>query len=279
MMESGFKSLLERKVLTIAGSSITVGSLLLAALVALGTLVVANLLSYWTRRLLNRRGAAIGVQFSISTIVRYMAYLLGLLVAFEALGIQLKTLIAASAVLAVGIGFGLQNIAQNFISGVILLVDESVRNGDYIKVGDSLGTVVDIGLRATRIVTREDTMIIVPNSALITTDVINQSRPSAHLRIQVSASVAYDSDIDQVKQILIDVAAGHNAVLKEPKPEVHLDNFGDSALSFSLLCWIDTPSEQRRIQSDLRMAIVKAFASTYRNGASSSRTTYPFGSS
>lgn len=260
-MDTDFKGFLERRVLTIAGSTITVGSLLLATLIAVATVLVANLLSMWTRRLLRARGAADGAQFSIAKIVRYTAYSLGFIATFNALGFQLGALFAASAVLAVGIGFGLQNIAQNFISGVILLVEQPVRHGDYIKVGDTLGTVVNIGLRATRIVTRDEVTIIVPNSALITTEVVNHSRPNCNLRIQVSVGLAYGSDVEQVKAALIAAARGHAEVLEEPSPEIRLDDFGESALSFTLLCWIDRPSEQRRIRSELRIAVVTALAS------------------
>ncbi len=276
MLETDLKSLLERELLTIAGNTITVGSLLLAALITIATLLLANRLSNWIRRLLRARQAAIGAQFSISTIIRYATYLLGVLTAFNALGVHLSALLAASAVLAVGIGFGLQKIAQDFICGVILLVDESVRVGDYIEVGDSLGTVVDIGLRATRVVTRDEILVIVPNSALITTEVVNQSRPNTRLRIHVSADLAYDSDVDRVMQTLIDVARGHDEVLKEPVPEIRLDDFRESALSFSLLCWIDRPSEQQRIRTELRIAIAKAFTGGAGKTFPSTKPVYPF---
>ena len=101
------------------------------------------------------------------------------------MGFRLDALLAASAVLAVGIGFGLQNIAQNFISGLILLLEQPVRHGDFVRVGGTLGTVEDIGLRATHIITRDEVTIIVPNSALITAEVVNHSRPTTSLRIRV----------------------------------------------------------------------------------------------
>ncbi|MBS0171941.1 MAG: mechanosensitive ion channel [Nitrospira sp.] len=264
--------------MTISGTTITVGGLLVAALIAGATLLLANRLSDWIRRLLRARQVAVGAQYSISTIVQYTTYLLGLLTAFNALGIHLSALLAASAVLAVGVGFGLQTITQNVICGVILLVDESVRVGDYIKVGDSLGTVVDIGLRATRIVTRDEMLIIVPNSTLITTEIVNQSRPNTRLRIDVSADLAYDSDVDQVMQTLIAVACGHGEVLKDPVPEIRLNDFGTSALNVSLLCWIDQPSEQQRIRSELRIAIAKTFTGEARRTVSSPRPVYPFSS-
>jgi small-conductance mechanosensitive channel len=253
------KEFLERKLLTIAGSTITVGSLLLAAAILTGAILLANLLAYSARRVLRSRGATQGAQFALAKIVRYAVLVLGFVLAINAMGFELGALMAASAVLAVGIGFGLQNIAQNFISGVILLVEQPVRHGDFIKAGGVLGTVDDIGLRATHIITRDQVTIIVPNSALITAEVINHSRPTTNLRIRIGVGVAYGTDTEKAREVLMRVAKDEPGVMQKPPPEVRLEDFGESAMAFALYCWIEHAPDDLRIGSALRFAIDKAF--------------------
>jgi small-conductance mechanosensitive channel len=259
VLPTDLRALLERRLLTIAGSTITLGSLLLAATLLVGAIVLANLLAYSARRLLKARGATPGAQFAMAKIVRYAVIVFGVVAAMNALGFELGPLLAASAVLAVGIGFGLQNIAQNFISGVILLIEQPVRHGDFIKVGGTLGTVDDIGLRATHIVTRDQVTIIVPNSALISAEVINHSRPTTNLRVRIGVPVAYGADTAKASEVLLRVAADNDGVMKTPAPEVRFEDFADSSLAFALYVWIEFARDDLRIGSQLRFAIDAAF--------------------
>jgi potassium efflux system protein len=258
-MPKDLKEFLDRRLLDLAGAAITPGSLLVGATVVVVAAVAANLLAMSARRVLRARGTAQGVQFAFAKIVRYSVLFIGVIAAVNAMGFRLDALLAASAVLAVGIGFGLQNIAQNFISGLILLFEQPVRHGDFVRVGGTLGTVDDIGLRATHIVTRDEVTIIVPNSALITAEVINHSRPTTSLRIRVPVGVAYGTDTGLVKRVLLDVAKKDQGVLTVPAPEVRLEDFADSSLSFALLCWIPNAREDLRTGSSLRFAIERAF--------------------
>lgn len=253
------KDLLDRNLLSVGGATVTAGSLLVGSAVVLVAFVLANVLAFSTRRLLRARGAEQGVQFAIAKIVRYSVISIGFVAGCNTMGLRLDAVLAASAVLAVGIGFGLQNIAQNFVSGLILLIERPVRHGDFVKVGGTLGTVDDIGLRATHIITRDEVTIIVPNSALVVAEVINHSRPTTNLRIRVAVGVAYGSDTERVKRVLLEVARSEPRVLDEPAPEVRLEDFGDSALSFALLCWIAHARDDLRIGSALRFAIDAAF--------------------
>ena len=258
-MPKDLKEFLDRRLLELAGAAITPGSLLAGAAVVLVAIAIGNVLGLSMRRLLRSRGTPHGVQFAVSKIVRYAVTAIGLVGAFNTMGFRLDALPAASAVIAVGIGFGLQNIAQNFISGLILLFEQPVRHGDFVRVGGTLGTVEDIGLRATHIITRDEVTIIVPNSALITAEVVNHSRPTTSLRIRVGVGVAYGTDPELVRRVLSDVAKLSDAVLDTPKPEVRLEDFGDSSLSFALLCWIPHARDDLRISSALRFAIERAF--------------------
>ena len=253
------KRILELHLLTLSGGVVTPASILIAAAIFLTSVVIANLGGRWLRRILESRDHTQGMQFAASKIFGYATMAVGMMVAFDTMGVRLDALIATSAVVAVGIGFGLQNIAQNFISGLILLVEQPVRKGDFVRVGDALGVVDDIGLRATRIITRDAVAIIVPNSGLVTEKVVNHSRPTSNLRVRVPVSVAYGSDTSRVREILLAVTAATADALASPAPEVRFDAFGLSSLDFALLLWIADPRADLKIASDLRFAIDAAF--------------------
>ncbi len=257
---SPLRHFLTTPLITVSGEAITPGSILLGLFIVIFSVVLARLIGRGLRRILARRGHSEGAQFAVAKIVSYVVISLGTVSAFNSMGLRLDAVLAASAVLLVGIGFGLQNIAQNFISGLILLIEQPVSKGDFVRVGDALGLVDDIGLRATTVVTRDHVTIIVPNSALITGQVINHSRPTHSLRVRLDIGVAYGSDPEHVKRVLLDVAEAEPEVQREPAPEVRLDGFGDSSLNFSLLVWIPQPKEDLRVASRLRFAVVKVFA-------------------
>lgn len=258
-MVDELKAFLNLHLLTLSGSVLTPGALLLAATILFVAIIVANLGGRWIRRLLGARGLPVGSQFAASKVFGYATMAVGAMVAFSSMGIRLEALIATSAVVAVGIGFGLQNIAQNFISGLILLVEQPVRKGDFVKVGNALGVVDDIGLRATRIITRDEVTIIVPNSGLITEAVTNHSRPTTDLRIHIKVGVAYGSDTAVVRDTLLKVASASEHTLDSRAAEVRFDGFGDSSLDFSLLVWIADPRADLKVSSELRFEIDAAF--------------------
>ena len=253
------ETFLRRPLIRLAGGIITPGALLVGIVVVAATVFLSALAGRGLRRILQRRGLSAGAQFAAAKIARYVVMLVGLLVAIDSIGLSLSAVLAASTVLLVGIGFGLQNIAQNFISGLIVLFEQPVRPGDFIKVGDAYGVVVAIGLRATRVVTRDQVTIIVPNSELVTTQVINHSIPTPNLRIAIAVGVAYGTDTELVRRTLLAVPGEHAQVLAEPAPEVRFEDFGNSSLSFALLVWISDPGEDRRVSSELRFEIERRF--------------------
>jgi potassium efflux system protein len=254
-----FESVLHHPLITLKDGVVTLGSLIAAAVAITIAAFVARALAEAARRLFHSRGLAEGAQFAVAKIVRYTVLLIGVVVAVSSAGFDLTAVLAASTVLLVGIGFGLQNIAQNFISGLIVLVEQPIRQGDFIKVGEAYGVIDDIGLRATRVITRDQVTIIVPNSELIGSQVINHSKPTLNLRIAVRVGVAYGSDVELVKRTLLEVAATSVHVLKDPPPEVRFEDFADSSLAFALLAWVADPGQDRRVSSELRFAIDAAF--------------------
>lgn len=250
---------LREPLFSLAGGVVSYGSLLSASAIVAAALLLTAVATRATGAVLRRRGVDAGVNFGIVKILRYVLLVIGMFVAASSIGIRLDAVIAASAALAVGIGFGLQNIAQNFISGIILLVEQPVRKGDFVRVADSFGVVDDVGLRATRIITRDEISIIVPNSKFVTEVVINYTRPTQRLRIRVAVGVAYGTDTARAAQVLIGVAEAADGVLDTPAPEVRLEEFGDSSLNLALLVWIETARDDLKVASALRFAIDRAF--------------------
>ncbi len=251
---------LDKAVFRISGTTVTLLTLVVALAIVVVTLVLARFarkgVEAWFRR--GKHDTA-GVGYSVARIVQYLIILGGLFIALNTLGVRLTALAAVGAILGVGIGFGLQNIAQNFVSGVILLVERPVRKGDFVVVGDTVGTVQEISMRATRVVSRDGVSIIVPNSELVSNRVLNQSQPTATYRVRIGVGVAYGSDVELVRSTLLDVANAHPAVLHTPPPTVFFRNFGDSSLDFELAVWLDDPQPEPAVTSDLRFAIDGTF--------------------
>ena len=218
-------------------------------------------------RILLRYTPELGVRQAIGTIVRYVILFLGLLIIFQTAGIDLSTLTVLAGALGIGIGFGLQGITNNFVSGIIILLERPIKVGDRIEVGESAGgsrsvhgRVVDISARATTIITNDNVSIIVPNSEFTSTRVINWSHNDEMVRFRVPVSVSYASDIQKVIKLLLEVGAENPDVLKDPPPNFRLTEFGDDGIHFELLVWTNTLTHRRgKFISDLNVAIVNKF--------------------
>ncbi|PIK15443.1 mechanosensitive ion channel domain-containing protein [Halobacteriovorax sp. JY17] len=243
----------------ISGNKISLISILLAVGVFFLTTTLAKMSEKFMDRFLADKGLDTGVRGSIVRITRYIVLFVGLMITLDTVGISLSSLAALGAVLMVGIGFGLQNITQNFISGLIILFERPVKVGDFVSVKDISGRVVEIGARSTLIHTRDDVAIIVPNSQFISEQVINQSFTGETMRMTVDVGVAYGSDTANVKKVLLEVAGETAGILIDPPPKVFFENFGDSALQFSLAVWINDIWDNRETLSNVRLAIDKRF--------------------
>ncbi len=244
---------------TLSGTPVTLAAIIIAFVIFYVFRTIAKVVSYAIREGLQRHGQSEGGATAVAQIARYIIVFLGVAVALNTIGVNVNALIAGSAGLLVGIGLGLQNVTSNFVSGLIVLVERPVKKGDVIQVGDVSGTVVEIGLRATQIVTRDEVTMLIPNMELIAARVVNQSMPSTRLRMRVRVGVAYDSDIELVRETLLDVAAQQSSVLEDPAPTVRLEAFGDSSLDCALLVWIPDAALDDEVGSDLRFAILRAF--------------------
>ncbi|MDH4251636.1 MAG: mechanosensitive ion channel, partial [Nitrospira sp.] len=202
----------------------------------------------------------LGVRHAIGAIVRYIVVAIGLVIILQTAGINLSTLTVLFGALGIGVGFGLQSITNNFVSGIILLLERPIKVGDRIEVGDVHGDVVNISPRATTIVTNDNIAIIVPNADFISSKVVNWSYTNRDVRFNFPIGVSYGSDPEQVRRILLEVAQAHRGVLKEPGPSVLLDGFGDSSLNFVLRVWTrEFSTIPGVLRSELYFSICRAF--------------------
>jgi small-conductance mechanosensitive channel len=224
-------------------------------------IVVLNLLfqRMILRRLLKHTRLHLGLQFAIAKMFGYFVVILGIYVALVANGVNLSSLAVVAGALGLGIGFGLQNIVANFVSGIVLLAERPVAVGDRIEVEGAAGRVTKISLRATTVVTNDNISIIVPNSQLTSTPVTNWSHGGPLVRLRIPVGVAYGTDPEKLKKLLLGVAASHHHVVKSPEPVLYFDSFGDNALNFELAVWTDTMTHSpRRFRSELNFMIEAA---------------------
>ncbi len=201
-----------------------------------------------------------GIRFAVARIIQYLFLFIGLLVLFQSVGLNLSTLTVLSGTIGIGLGFGMQNIIENFVSGIIILLERPIKVGDRIEMGSVSGDVMQISVRSTTIRTNSNITMIVPNSEFITSRVINWSHTDRLVRFEFPVGVSYKSDPNKVKLILLEVATEHTGVIKEPKPEVLFKGFGESSLDFELRVWTKTYTRFPLIlKSELYYKIFDAF--------------------
>lgn len=215
---------------------------------------------YIVYRLMDHSRVALGVRIAVGSIIRYLVVVVGLVVIFQTTGINLSSITIIFGALGVGIGFGLQNITNNFVSGLIILMERPIKVGDRIEVAGVAGDVINISMRATTIVTNDNISIIVPNSEFISKTVINWSHTNRQVRFNFPVHVAYKEDPERVRRLLADLAMQHPGVLRDPPPDVLFVAHGDSALEFNLRVWteefVDRPGV---LKSQLYYRIFAAF--------------------
>lgn len=238
---------------------ITLGEVLAFALVMTASIVIARIVAYLLQEeFLPRLGMQRGLPYAISTVARYVILLIGFSLALAALGIDLSKATLLAGAFGVGIGFGLQNVVNNFVSGLILLFERPVQVGDTVEIGTLLGEVTEIGIRASTIKTFQGAEVIVPNGDLIAKEVVNWTLSNRRRRVEISIGVAYGTDPEEVLAILERSARDHPAVGDDPEPSVIFTGFGESSLDFQLRCWVDDFSQSLQVASELRIAINRA---------------------
>lgn len=242
-------------------SSITLSLLFLNLFLALVFLYVSKKTKDWCIDSLSKRpDVNISNWRAIITLTYYAVLGLGLMGILQSTGLDLSFFTVLTGAIGIGVGFGMQTIFSNFISGVIILLEKPLKLGDRIEVGQVSGNVQSISVRATTILTNDNVSIIVPNSDFISKQVINWSHSGQTVRISISVSVAYTSDPELVRKLLLEVANEEPGVVKTPSPTVRLSEFGDSGLKFSLLVWTSDYSDRTGVlKSLLNFAVLKKF--------------------
>jgi len=236
---------------------LTIGLLLLLTV----TLVVTKFLLKWMRHLFTRKMQQEDKQkfASVFKFTNYVIYLITVLVTLSAAGVDITLVITASAALFVGLGLALQELFKDILGGIFIIVDKSLQVGDVVEVDGKVGKVFEIKLRTTRAITRDDKVLILPNHKFISDIVYNYTQNHRTTREKVSVGVAYGSDVDLVTKILEEVAHTQKQVLKNPKPFVLFEDFGDSALMFSIDYFTNDTFRDPRIKSEMRYRINTKF--------------------
>ena len=242
-------------------TTITLSTVVYLATVVVALFYVTGKLKTWiVERLLSGSHVDLGIRHAVGSIVRYLVVSLGLIVILQTAGINLSTLTVLFGALGIGVGFGLQSITNNFVSGIILLLERPIKVGDRIEVGEVHGDVVNISPRATTIVTNDNIAIIVPNADFISSKVVNWSYTNRDVRFNFPIGVSYSSDPERVRNVLLEVARAHPGVLSDPAPTVLFHEFGDSSLNFILRVWTKEFSTIPSVlRSELNFAISRAF--------------------
>jgi potassium efflux system protein len=248
----------------ILDTRIVLRTLVSAAIVLYFFIVAAWIIRDLLRRGMSRREHAdAGVTNAVVVTTYYTILALGVLTAMTMLGFNLSTLTVVLGGLSVGISFGLQELVANFVSGILLVYEHTLRPGDVIRVGGQSGTVDELRLRATVLRTIDNVEIFVPNRTLLTSTVETYTHSDRNVRRMVGVGVTYDCQPETVRELLLGVADRHGLVLKSPAPTVLFSDFADSSLNFQLAFWVNDPPRAQQVTSDLRFMIFREFA---RNG-------------
>lgn len=237
--------------------SITVRGLLFVVVALLVTSFILNLIrKFITRKMPNNDKLKF---VSVFGYIRWIVFLIIFLIAMHTSGVNVTAVFAASAALLIGVGLALQTLFQDIFSGIIILVDQSVHVGDIIELEGKVGRVLDIRLRTTRAVTIDNKVLVIPNHLYLTNILFNWTENGTETRESVDVGVAYGSDVQLVKKILLEVAEAQPTVLKNPAPVVLFTDFADSSLNFKVAFTLNNSFEVRFTQSNIRFEIDKAF--------------------
>ena len=245
----------------IENKPISLWTFLKVIIVFIGIIYVSRLVrSYLDYKIYPMLGLDEGLAYSINTVVSYLLLAIGFIIALFMVGIDLRTLMVFAGAVGIGIGLGLQKITSNLISGFIIIFGRKVRKGDWVEVGDTLGSVQRVTLASTFIWTRDNVEHIIPNTDLIANTITNYSLSDPEVRIHIPVGVSYNANPQEVKRILLEVAQGNELIIKTKQPRVWFTEFGDSSINFELLVWIDIRRfSEKFIKSRLYFTIFEAF--------------------
>ncbi|MEQ3662954.1 MAG: small-conductance mechanosensitive channel [Flavobacterium sp.] len=251
------KEILNFKIIDGEKIDITIGTIALLVIVLIATGIILKAIRIFLTRKLPKEEKNKFISFF--QFIRYIVFIFAFIFALDVSGVDMSVLLTASAALLVGLGFALQQLFQDVISGILIIIDQSLHVGDIVEVDGRVGKVLEIKLRTTRVVTRNNRVMVIPNHKFMLDTLFNWTQNSFTNREQVNVGVAYGSDVQLVKQLLLQCAEESEDVVKDPKPIVLFEDFADSSLNFSLYFYVHNGMNSPGIQSDLRFRIDAAF--------------------
>ena len=261
MLNEGVRRFLQWPLFTIGKVPLTPLFLIKCTVFLIGLSLFSRLFrNILSKRILNHTSMDRGQQYAFVRAAGYVIFLLGLIIGLDTTGLNLRSLMVVGGALGVGIGFGLQNIVANFVAGIVILWEGPVKVGDFIDVGATRGEVIRIGARGTWVRTFDNEVIIVPNSEFIHGRVANWTANDRTVRFTIPLGVSYDSDLNMVRDVLLDIAKGNEEVLADPPPGFMVTAFGDNSVNVSLRVSTVTVTDRTGyLKSDLMMEIFRVF--------------------
>ncbi len=258
---SSIWDLLQKPIFSVGGEGISIVSFFYFATVIIASVVASRLtIRLLKRNVYSKTEMKQGAQYTLSRLIKYIIIALGILVGLQMIGFDLSVLAVFGGLFGIGIGFGLQNIFSNFASGIILLLERPVEVGDIIEIDGLLGRVKEIRFRIAIVNTFDNESIIVPNSDLVSKRVTNWSYGGdTTVRLRIPIGVAYGTDVNKVKDILLNIGTEEDRVMSNPPPEIYFKEHGDSALEFELRVWISSPMDRIPVNNGIREKIDTRF--------------------
>lgn len=255
-----FKELLNFELLTGEHVTITIYSIAIVILVFIATFIGLRIIRGFFRRFIKKHPTERRSYWSVFLILRYIVWVVIIVLMLETSGVKVSVLLASITALLVGIGFGIQQIFSDLASGIVLIVERNLQINDIIELeDDTVGKVIHIGLRTSKLKTRDDVILVVPNSKFVNDTIINWSQMDYNTRFSVKVGVAYGSDTKLVSDILYDCAIKNKNISTSPRPFVRFNDFGDSSLDFQVFFWVKEPFLVENTKSDIRYAVDDAF--------------------
>ena len=255
-----FKEIINYTLIQTENISLTFYQVLVFVLILFFTWLILKLIKKLIYRKLKKSGRGIGSRYALFQILKYFIWIIVFGIALETIGVRFNLLIASSAALLIGLGLGLQQIFNDYVSGILILFEGNLKVNDVVQMEDNIiGKVKEIQLRTSKVETRDDYIIIVPNHKLISDNIINWSHMETRTRFNLNVGVAYGSDTVLVEEVLLDCAHDHPDIATTPEPFVRFIDFGNSSLDFQLFFWTLKTFRVENIKSNLRFKIDQEF--------------------
>lgn len=254
------RGIINLKLIETSNFNLSVYNILITLLILLVTIFLLRGVKRVFEKLVTRNVFDKGTSHSLFLIIKYLVWVIIIVLLIDSMGFKVSILIASTAALLVGVGLGLQELFKDVASGIILLIERTVKVNDVVELDNNMiGRVINIGLRTSKIKTRDNVVTIIPNSKLVNDQVVNWSHIEERTRFHIDISVKYGSDLDLVTRVLLDCAKDHPRIISESEPFVRFADFGESSLDFQLFFWTNNTFRVESTKSDLRYKIDKAF--------------------